>query len=123
MTPARCAEPLRYSAALREQNIQRKGQSPDFAPAVPPTQAAWYARRNRDEAILDSRAAAPGTYQRPATRTALPLHASIALDPLANRIGDAPETPAPAPSPTNGFVVAYRVVASLPRGLTLDLLA
>lgn len=123
--PPRHVEPAPYSAALKDQNTRREGSTvPDFAPATPPVYGAWLARNNRDEAILGLSSAPASLYRRAHPRlTTL----SVSAEALTTE-NAAPRPPIVTPSlcPTSlvpAAVRAYRVVASLPRALSLDLLA
>ncbi len=121
-------EGVAYSASLRDQNVRRDpgggGPVPDFVPAVPPIQGVWLARANRDELVLTGRnGIPPPNLAARFPRSAIP-------SPLTASSGQGPSSGEPlgraGPSATCQGVrllTAYRVVASIPRALTLDVLA
>ena len=121
---ARRVEATTFSSALRDQNTRREGGPvPDFAPPVVPIHAAWLAHINRDEAILESCGGrAGGAHLRRSTPRAI----EKTLEPRSPRsVGSMlGENPSPPVLHRHAeFVRAYRVITSIPKGLTLDFLA
>jgi len=109
---------------LSAQNSRRDGGPvPDFAPPVPPAFGVWLSRVNRDEVRLGSGEQRPVTYQPPPyRRAAMPLASGQSIPP-ALRLGIAPSDVRPLVASRAEPVRAYRVIASIPRALTLDFLA
>lgn len=121
---ARCVEPSRFSAALHDQNQRRDGGTvPDFAPATPPVHGTWLARNNRDEAILGQPRPPEGVYGRARSRSVGHMDGAIKSEKGLSLAVSAPSNPSPSTGQREQLVRAYRIVASLPRALALDVLA
>lgn len=96
---------------------------PDFAPAVPPVHGVWLARQNRDEAVLGRGPESARVYGRPRAHVLVLRGNEAGSPPEARRAGGDPGGLTPVAGPQAQLLKAYRVVASLPKGLSLDVLA